>query len=95
MIELNSYTKQGERVLTKSISGSRVLLHLDQGSYYTLNEVGNRIWELCDGSRNVSEVISCICDEYDAQPETIEADVLEMLRDLAYDNLVVEIHKKD
>jgi hypothetical protein len=60
--------------LTQQVSGTVVLLDPDNGEYYALDEVGSRIWELCD----------------DAPAETVEADVLELVEDLIREKLVVE-----
>jgi coenzyme PQQ biosynthesis protein PqqD len=63
---------------------------MDDGSYYALNEVGNRIWELCDGRHGVAQLVSMLAKEYDAPAEIIETDILEVLEDLRSKNLIVE-----
>lgn len=90
MIKLESHFRRKEQVLTQSVSDTQVLFDLDSGQYYSLNEVGGRLWQLCDGSHSVSEVISALCDEFEASPEMIESDVLELLRELECEALVVE-----
>jgi hypothetical protein len=72
------------------VGGSCVLLDPASGLYYSLDEVGSQIWELCDGSRLTSEVVAAIQQEYDAAAETIEADVLALLAELADERLVAE-----
>jgi hypothetical protein len=66
-----------------------VLLDPQSGQYYTLDEVGSRVWELCDGSRKVAEIVDIIGQEYDAPADVIQADVIELLRDLTDEKLVV------
>lgn len=66
-----------------------VLLDVDTGSYFALNEVGGRVWSLCDG-RTVSEIVDVISAEFDAPVEMIRADVLELLGALADEKLVSE-----
>jgi coenzyme PQQ biosynthesis protein PqqD len=90
MIRLESYPRRQERILAKCVSDSWVLLNLDSGDYYALNEVGGRVWELCDGARSIAEIVAIISQDYEAPRETIEADVLELLQDLANEKLVVE-----
>ena len=60
------YLKPAERTLTQQVSGTVVLLNPDNGEYYALDEVGSRVWELCDGVRSLADVVSVICGEYDA-----------------------------
>ena len=46
MIAATTCPTRRERVLTQTTDGELVLLHLDRGTYFALNEVGARIWEL-------------------------------------------------
>lgn len=65
-----------------------MLLDLDGGTYFTLNEVGARIWELCDGQRSAAQISAAVAEEYDAPSQTIERDVLELLTELQAEGLV-------
>ena len=40
----------------QSADAQTMLLDLDGGTYFALNEVGARVWELSDGSRTVAEI---------------------------------------
>jgi hypothetical protein len=68
---------------------SLVLRNPRSGEYYTLDAVGTRVWQLCDGKRTVSEVAVIIGQEYDEAPEVIERDVLELAEELMGEALVV------
>lgn len=89
-----THPKRKERILKQTAAGTVVLLTVDDGQYYALDGVGGRIWELCDGSRTVSEIAAILCDEYEATAETIEGDLHELLTDLANENLVGENAQK-
>ncbi len=52
-----------------------MLLHLETGEYYTLNEIGCRIWELVDGERTAADVIEAIRAEVDDPPAALGDDV--------------------
>lgn len=80
--------RRGERILAQATAGMTVLLSLDGGQYYSLENVGSRIWELSDGSRTVADIAQVLASEYAQPPATIEADVLELLNDLAHEHLV-------
>jgi hypothetical protein len=88
MIALENCPTRAERVLAQPSVATLILLNPESGQYYTLDEVGARIWELCDGSRQVTDLVSTIHAEFDAPVATIQADVLELLDDLARDKLV-------
>ena len=89
-MKLDSRPQHGELTLAQRASDTPILLNLESGQYYVLNEVGGRVWELCDGTRSVEEVIAMLSQEYDAPTETLTADVLELLTDLVNENLLVD-----
>jgi hypothetical protein len=90
MIELGSRLAHREQVVFQQVSGKQVLLNLADGQYYALDDVGSRIWSLCDGTRAVKDIVGALCDEYDAEPTTIESDAMELLADLFDAQLVVD-----
>lgn len=89
MITSQSRPARREGILAENVSGTQLLLNLSNGQYFALNDVGSRVWELCDGRQSVSDIITTVGEEYDAPHEVIEADVLELLGSLADEKLVV------
>lgn len=76
--------------MMQQVEGDCVLLDIDSGEYYSLNEVGGRVWELCDGTRSVGAIAEALCTEYDVPQETTLADARELLASLADAGLVAE-----
>ena len=66
-----------------------VLLHPKSGQYFTLEAVGQRVWELCDGKRTISEIAAAIAAEYDEAPDVIVDDVQALVKELMDAQLVV------
>ncbi len=83
--------RRRDGIVTQQASKTMVLLDVEGGEYYSLNPVGARAWELCDGSRSVEEVIAIVCQEYDAPEEDVRKDVIELLEDLTTENLLVKV----
>ncbi len=75
-------------VLTQEAHGETVLLRLADGYYYTLDEVGAAVWELCDGSRTADEVIAAIGDTFDAPEDVIRQDVTAFVGELVDEQLL-------
>jgi hypothetical protein len=88
MIGSQSQPAHATKVIAQKAKDLLVLLDLDTGEYYSLDEVGTRIWELCDGVRTVSDIARCISAEFDAEGEAVEQDVVRFLEELARDKLV-------
>jgi Coenzyme PQQ synthesis protein D (PqqD) len=89
MIGAESRPLRRERVLTQRAAGTLVLLDLDGGQYYSLDEVSARVWELCDGEHGVGWIVETISAEYDAPAETIYEDVLAFLEEMLDEKLLV------
>lgn len=64
------------------IKGESVVLDLEEGVYYGLNDVGARVWELVQEPARVSELVDAIAEEYDVPREQCIGDVKELLHDL-------------
>jgi coenzyme PQQ synthesis protein D (PqqD) len=90
MLDAQRRLARREQVIFQQVDGKQVLLNLADGQYYALDEVGSRIWSLCDGTRVVADVVAVLCDEFDAAPATIESDARELLADLLDAQLVVD-----
>ena len=84
----NSSPQRSARALARELNDELVLIHVDTGIYYTLNDVGGRVWQLCDGARTVQDIAAAVCLEFDADPAEVEADVAELVADLAKEQLL-------
>lgn len=89
MIGPDSRVRHRDRVLTQRAAGTLVLLDLDGGQYFALDEVSSRVWDLCDGERGVDTIVSAISDEFDAPVETIREDVVGFLQEMLDEKLLV------
>lgn len=79
-----------EDVLAQEAHGQTVLLRMDDGSYYALDGVGARVWELCDGEHTIDDVVAALCAEFAAPERTIRADVVEFVDELRGERLLVD-----
>jgi Coenzyme PQQ synthesis protein D (PqqD) len=86
----DTYLRRKEEVIAQENSGALVLFNMDDGQYYSLNEIGARIWELCDGTRSVGQVVSILCSEYESPAETVHSDALELLEELVLEGMLME-----
>jgi Coenzyme PQQ synthesis protein D (PqqD) len=79
---------RSEAVLSNSAGDAVILLHSETGEYFSLDEVGGRIWELADGTRTLDDITRALLDEFDAPRETIDTDARSLLRELARERLL-------
>jgi hypothetical protein len=83
----SSILVRSDDVLHQEVGGEAVLLDLASETYFALDPVGTRIWELLDG-RPLDAILHTLCDEYDAAPARIEADLLQLAASLADAGLI-------
>lgn len=86
-------TKKGlripKKVLGKKLDGEWVLLNLEDGRYYGLNETGSLIWdELNQNKPDFEGVLDRLEASYAADRRTLEADLEKFLDDLSEEGLV-------
>ena len=74
--------------LFQEVEGEAVILDLAQGQYFGLDEVGTRIWQLLQTHGTVRAVFDQMLDEFDVEPERLEADLEALLQALADSGLV-------
>lgn len=64
-----------------------VLLHLDRGTYYTLNETGAFLWERLDGARTLDEISNELIERFEIDPATARSDLTELVDELVAEGL--------
>jgi hypothetical protein len=77
-----------QRHVSQTVAGEVVILHLDDGAYYGLNEVGTRVWQLLQEPRTPEEIAKDIVREFEVEPEQCARDIDELLRTLFEKGLV-------
>jgi hypothetical protein len=74
---------------TRKFGDELVLLELSRGEYFSLDELGARIWDELVAGRSVGEVVEGLAADYDAPVERLRADLLTLLDDLLNRGLLV------
>ena len=80
--------KLSDGVLSQEVNGETVLLDLEGESYFGLNEVGTRIWQLLVSEQSVAGIMDSLSNEYDVSREQLESDVSDLLDKLTEAGLV-------
>ncbi len=78
-----------DRQVACEVGGEAVILHLEQGVYYGLNEVGARVWQLVQEPLTVDQIVDAILAEYDVDRTECLSDVRALVEGLAEHHLVV------
>jgi hypothetical protein len=87
-MELHERPRRVDDVVWRDGEDGVVVLNPNDGQYFSLDDVGGRIWALSDGTRSVSEIAELLSAEYDAPAADIRRDALELLAELDREGLV-------
>ncbi len=79
-----------EHVCVQSLGGELVLLNVNTGYYFGLDEQGKAFFDALTAAPSVTAAIAALQERYDVSPEQLEADFLELSTKLRQHGLVVD-----
>ena len=71
-----------EHVLHQNLQGETVLLDLNGGTYFGLNEVGTRFWELVGIHGRFDAVVDAMLEEFEVERAELENDLESLVEEL-------------
>ena len=69
-------------VVSRVIDDETVLLNLETGIYFGVDQVGQRIWQLVGDGNSLQGIVDSIVAEYEVEARQAESDVLDFTRTL-------------
>lgn len=87
-INLDTIINKNLEIDDTDLDGEKVMMNLDKGEYFMMNEVGSRIWEIISEPINVEEIINTLRNEYEVDEETCKDTVIEFLGRLDHADLI-------
>lgn len=80
--------KASTKHLYSEINSEAVILDIDTGTYYGLNEVSNRIWQLIQEPTSQDKLLKLMLEEYEVTEEEASRDLQNLLQDMTSNGLV-------
>lgn len=89
-VELSAHSipRKSERIAAREIDGRAIVVMLDARKLHTLNGVGTRVFDLCDGTRDVAAIAAEIAKEFEVESGIAERDALAFLTQLIAEGAV-------
>ena len=81
-LSVTSIPRKSERIAARAVGGKAVVVVLDARKLHTLNAAGTRVFELCDGTRDVAAIARHIASEFRVDASRAERDALAFLTHL-------------
>ncbi len=89
MIESDSQFAHNPDLIATDMDGDTVMMSIERGEYYGVSGVGTRIWELLEKPTKLSQVITTICDEFEVDEATCQADAERFIRELIDNGMII------
>lgn len=85
---LQSQWRISDQAIANAVADETVILHLGNGTYYGLDPIGAKLWDALQAGESPAAICSALLEAYDVTPERLEADLRELLGDLAANDLI-------
>ncbi len=87
-LSLSSKIRANKEQISFEIADGSVVFQIQSGSYFSLNEIGTRIWMLIQEPQTIADIRDTILNEYAVTPEVCLRDLLAVLEQLATKQLI-------
>ena len=88
-MKLSDEVRIPQAVIARQVGDETVMLDLANGTYYSLDPVGARMWQLLVEGKTLAAVCDTMVDEYDVSRVDIERDLLVLVENLVKHGLIV------
>lgn len=78
---------QAEQSISTVVEGEVVMMNLETNSYYGLDAIGSRIWDLIEEPKTIAEVCAQLMLEYEVDADTCVQEVSALIASLIEEQL--------
>jgi hypothetical protein len=86
-----SFTANRDHVAARIIDGELIIIRLSDGTYYSMDNAGARVWELIEARHPIGDVVRTISTWYGAAADRVESDVASLVRELLDEGLIMAV----
>jgi Coenzyme PQQ synthesis protein D (PqqD) len=90
-VTLNDKLEASPDVVARMVGGETMLLDLASGTYFGLDLIGGKIWDLLEKGASLTQVCDVIEREHAVERRVLEQDVLRLASELADKQLIVPV----
>jgi len=82
MLSPNAMPSRAERTAFRMVGGEALVMVIDRRELHRLNQVGARVFELCDGATPLLGIVAAVVREFAIDIDTARADVERFVTEL-------------
>lgn len=87
-LTLDARLAVADHILAQEFDGAMTMLHTPSEQYFSLDDVGTRMWEVIVQTSTLREAHTRLSEEFDVEPEALEQDLLAFAVELVESNLM-------
>ena len=80
--------QRSEKATFEVVADEAILIHMENGAYFSLNRLGTEFWEMLDGQSPIRTHARSMARKYQVTDERVETDLLELSDRLLQADLV-------
>lgn len=88
MQTVNTRISISDNVVSADLDGEAVLLNIETGVYFGLDQLGTEIWKGIEDGEGEDDIFARLLKEYDVEPGRLRGDLSDFLRQLAQKGLI-------
>ncbi len=88
-MDLNRTFKISTDATSRTLGQEVVILDLASGTYFGLDPVSARVWQLLSDGKTIAELYDVVLSEFDISRDVLEQDVLNFVSDLEQKHLIM------
>jgi len=89
VIDKNAIIHKREDIVTAQLDGKAVMMSVENGKYYGMDEIATAIWENIEKPISVIQLVRILTEEFDVSEEQCQTNVIAFLTKLHDENLIV------
>lgn len=78
---MERYTRNS-RTISGRLHDEMVMMDIEQGKYFSLNNIATRVWDLLEKPMTLDELCGHLADEYEVEMLRCRAEVGELLKEM-------------
>ena len=87
-MKLTEEFRLSDDVVTREVGDETMLLDLASGTYFGLDAVGGRFWQLLEEGKSPGDARDALLEEYEVGADQLERDLENLLAELSANGLV-------